>query len=176
MLFRSFVDMLTQSPLARVRFCDTLYELPGGQVRLDKTAMTKLKAVKQRIDAWIDAARRLQTDGLPRAERGRPARRIKAKHLGPEQQIWLEKLLGGFDIQKMAADDTYAASFFVERLVTPHVGNTAMYAPLVDALKPISNSLRQLILESDSHAFDEATESSVAFRTDADLPLIEQVA
>jgi MoaA/NifB/PqqE/SkfB family radical SAM enzyme len=175
-----FVDMLSQSALARVRFCDTLYELPAGQVRLNSTAIAKLKVVKQRIDTWIDAARRRQTEDLPVADRSRPSRRIKAKHLGPEQQIWLEKLLGGFDIQKMAADETYAASFFVERLVTPHAGNPAMYAPLVGALRPISNSLRQLILDSDPRAFDQAAEvpqASIGRQDAASVsPRIEQVA
>ncbi|HUN53076.1 MAG TPA: hypothetical protein VMU42_18260, partial [Candidatus Sulfotelmatobacter sp.] len=86
------------------------------------------------------------------------ARRIECAGLEPKQRLWLEKLLGGFDVNKMAVDEIYAARFFVERLVTPHVGNPATYAPLADALKSISAMLGRLIGDGASPAASAAAE------------------
>ena len=89
--------------------------------------------------------------------------------LSPEKQIKLERALSGFDIHRMAADDTYAATFFLERMVAPHSGNPALYPELAIALQPMSTLLYNIIsdhsadvLASETHLDAQAPDSATA--------------
>lgn len=135
-------------------FVQAMRDTPIGRLRTDKEAAGKLILVKRKIDDWIVAARRFQPSRLP-LQRAETQLRIRNPALSPEKQIALERLLRGFDINEMAANETYAATFFIERLVAPHSGNPAMYAPLAEALQPISNLLRQIVLDCDADALTD---------------------
>ncbi len=129
-------------------FVEQLQETPLGRLRSDAKAAKRLQAVRRRIEGWIEAAEHYRPAGLPMPAPA-ASRRIRNSLLSPERQITLERLFHGFDIRKMAADETYAATFFVERLVSRHSENPAMYASLVGALQPISNFLRDIIVSRD---------------------------
>jgi MoaA/NifB/PqqE/SkfB family radical SAM enzyme len=143
-------------------FVDALGETAVGRLPSDHAAAARIKSVKQRVDAWIVAASAADPAGLPQPGPRRSMRRIRNRHLAPPEQIRLEKLLGGFDIRQMAADETYAATYFIERLVSPHSANPALSGALAAALRPIAESLRQSVLRRDRHAFDAAASGAAA--------------
>lgn len=136
---------------------------PVGRSRAPAVTAARLKAVHQQIEAWIQAALRGDAAGLPAQRNAGAFRRIRGLRLPPEQQIRLEQMVAGFDMRRLATDEGYLATFFVERLIAPHVDNPAMYPELAAALQPIADQLRGFVLRYDAGAFaDEPREAELA--------------
>jgi MoaA/NifB/PqqE/SkfB family radical SAM enzyme len=146
-------------------FMQLLSQTPVGRARSNARTAAIVKRVKQQIDGWIRAAKQGERSSLP-VERSKAAiRRLRVQHLDPERQIELERMLGGFDVRQLAESEGYGVSFFIERLVAPHVGDPAMHAPIAEALQEIADQLRQVILSHDAGALPD--DSDMAMRANA---------
>lgn len=150
-------------------FLQAMARTPIGRARSNAHVAATINVMKQRIDGWIQAvidgdASRLPGQGQPKA-----FRRIRMHHLPPDQQIRIENLLGGFDVTRMARSEHYAASFFIERLIAPHVGDAAMREPLIEALRQVADQLRQVILDHDPTALADAADGRAPAMADAEF-------
>lgn len=150
-------------------FLQAMTRTPVGRARSNARIAATIKIMTQRIDGLIQAVIDGDASRLPAPGRPMAFRRIRMSHLPPDQQIEIEDLLGGFDVTRMARSEHYAASFFIERLIAPHVADPAMRDPLIEALRQVADQLRQVILNHDPTALSETAGGHASALADAEF-------